>query len=227
MPATTDYTVRVNGTGGRMPAVSVRACLAVLMLMVPLSACGSAGSTTGADDQVMTRAAKLALGTIDLEGTDQEVDANGAARLLPLWQLLRDLSTSSSAAAEELEAVVDELEASMTVDQVAAIAAMDLSGAEVAAATQGTGAPLDASQASSASDAQPPVAMDPGLGGDMAGGMPSDDGGVSMEGAMPGEAAAVVQGAGVTDAGTVATANAVSAALFQRVIALLEGKVQS
>jgi hypothetical protein len=66
---------------------------------------------------------QLALGTMRLEGTEQAVTPEQAATLLPLWQAIQGGSLQSDA---EMNAVVSQIEATMTPEQVAAIAAMQL-----------------------------------------------------------------------------------------------------
>lgn len=70
--------------------------------------------------------AQLALGTVQLEGTDLAVNEAQAKELLPLWRALQSLGNSSSTAEAELTAVVNQLQDSMTAEQIQAIAAMEL-----------------------------------------------------------------------------------------------------
>jgi len=64
------------------------------------------------------QAMQLVLGTFVLEETDQAVDAEQAAKLLPLWKAARSLSQSETVAAEEMQAVVDQIEDTMTPAQL-------------------------------------------------------------------------------------------------------------
>ena len=68
-----------------------------LLVICVLAACSSTDSAADGASTVMTQAAQLALGTIDLEGTDQAVDGGSASKQLPLWQLLADMSASTTA----------------------------------------------------------------------------------------------------------------------------------
>ena len=106
------------------------------------SSSGSGGSSRNGAfrNQPLTPEAKLALGTIKLEGTPQAVDASLAAKLLPLWQLLAQLNSSSSTAPQEVTAVVDEIRATMNPDQVKSISSMQLTSSDIFAAFQATGA---------------------------------------------------------------------------------------
>ena len=69
---------------------------------------------------------QLALGTMQLEESDLAIDEVAAAELLPLWQALQSLSNSQTAATVEIEAVVNQIQDSMTAEQIAAISGMKL-----------------------------------------------------------------------------------------------------
>jgi hypothetical protein len=71
----------------------------------------------------LDRVSALALGTLRLEGTEEAVTAAQASDLLPLWQMIQSGSLQGDA---ETDAVVVQIEASMTEAQRAAIAAMAL-----------------------------------------------------------------------------------------------------
>lgn len=70
--------------------------------------------------------AQLALGTMRLEETDLAVDADLAAELLPLWQAVQSLSNSDTSTPIEVEAVINQIQDTMAVEQIAAIDVMDL-----------------------------------------------------------------------------------------------------
>lgn len=69
---------------------------------------------------------QLALGTIQLDETDLAVDETLAAEILPLWQAAQSLSNSETAASVEVDAVLNQIQDTMTSAQVKAIAAMAL-----------------------------------------------------------------------------------------------------
>jgi len=69
---------------------------------------------------------QLSLGTLQLEGTDLAVSTEQASTLAPLWKAVRSLSGSDTAAEAEIEAVLDQIQGSMTSEQLEAIAAMAL-----------------------------------------------------------------------------------------------------
>jgi hypothetical protein len=68
---------------------------------------------------------QLAVGTFMLEGTGNAITAEQAAALLPLWQAIESGSLQGDA---ELNAVLKQIEGAMTAEQLAAIAAMQLTG---------------------------------------------------------------------------------------------------
>jgi hypothetical protein len=76
---------------------------------------------------------QLALGTMRLEGTPDAVTAEQAGRLLPLWQALKTLSASTTSAPEETEALQTQIVASLSEAQVAAIASLQLTNADLQA----------------------------------------------------------------------------------------------
>ncbi len=121
----------------------------LILAAVVLSACGAAGTGSGSASSAgsgfrnsafanrpLTPAARLALGTIKLEGTPQAVDPAEAAKLLPLWQLLAQVLGSSSSAPQEVNAVLDQIKANMNQNQVKSIGSMQLSSADIASVFQ-------------------------------------------------------------------------------------------
>lgn len=123
----------------------------VFALVFVLTACGSprasgngfgSGGTTGTgfrsnrSNTPLTAESKLALGTMKLEGTRQAVDPAMAAKLIPLWQLMVQLHSSSSSAPQEVAAVEDQIKATMRRDQLSAIDSMTLTQADIFSAFQ-------------------------------------------------------------------------------------------
>jgi hypothetical protein len=82
---------------------------------------------------------QLAVGISALDGIDNAIDAQAAAELLPLWKAVRSLSESESVAPEEIEAVFKQIEETMDPEQVQAIAAMQLTGADMTRLAQEMG----------------------------------------------------------------------------------------
>ena len=120
------------------------------ILILALTACGSAsnrtnrnsvsqsGSTTGQ----LPATTQLIMGTLKLDGSDQAVTAKQAADLLPLWQTMKVLSESDTAAQQEKDALIAQIQETMTAEQIQAITDMKLTRADMFALVQeqGTGA---------------------------------------------------------------------------------------
>jgi hypothetical protein len=213
----------------RFSLVSATCIMALLLAGCGSAATGSSRFRGGL--RTLTPEARLAIGTMNLEGTPQAVDATLAARLLPLWQLLEQLNTSSTTAPQEIQAVVDEIQATMSPDQMAAIQSMNITPADAFSGFQQGG------QGGSGSNAA-----------GQAGGQRSSDGGNSTRrnggggggfffsggpGGFPGggfagnnnRTGSTQSQNGSTQASQQQAANAVSGFLVTRVIRLLEGKI--
>ena len=111
--------------------------ITILLFTLILTACGASNSTATDSNGNFGTAAPLPLamelvvGTFKLEGTDNAVTADQAAKLLPLWQVYKDLSASSSAAQEEVDALAEQIQETMTPQQVQAITDMKLTRREI------------------------------------------------------------------------------------------------
>ncbi len=69
----------------------------------------------------------LAMGTLTLEGSETAVTAEQAKELLPLWKAVKSLSASTTTSQDELTAVYQQIQETMTEQQVQAIKDMKLS----------------------------------------------------------------------------------------------------
>lgn len=127
--------------------------LGLLLVLAGLSACSgavaaneaTAGGGLSTDyENALPVELQLALGTVALDGTEHAVDAETATELLPLWKAVRSLSESDSAAPEEIQAVFEQIEETMTPEQVQAIAAMQLTREDMAELGQEMGLNLGA-----------------------------------------------------------------------------------
>ena len=102
----------------------------IMILTLTLTACGGTTTETAnlTDDYENATSIQLQLsaGTFKLEGTELAVDAAQAADLIPLWQVLNSLNESDAAAPEEIDALVSQIQETMTTEQVNAIIAMQL-----------------------------------------------------------------------------------------------------
>lgn len=168
----------------------------VLLLLVTglmLAACGvntAVPLSTSTDlnnnyENALSVQGQLALGTIQLAEDELAVDETQAATLLPLWRALQSLSTSDTTSSLELTAVVNQIQANMSAEQIRAIAAMTLTDEDIAAVMQ-DGLLSSMGDVSSNADSDSSVLMagpgggEPPAGGDMmGGGTPADMGGVA------------------------------------------------
>jgi hypothetical protein len=202
-----------------------------------LSACGAARSSgsssssaggfrsSAARNLPLTPEAKLALGTIKLEGTPQAIDASMAAKLLPLWQLMAQLNGSSSTAPQEVTAVMNQIKATMNPDQVRTISSMQLTSADIFTTFQAQ------SQASGTGGASSTAR---GTQGDQGGGRSFFGGGGGFPGGGGfGGNGANRSGTGTNGTGASATqtsqqaANQISLIVVNQVVQLLESRVKS
>lgn len=69
---------------------------------------------------------QLTLGSLMLADTPNAITPAQAADLLPLWQALQSLTSSGTSATAETNAVLAQIEATMTSEQIAAIRALQL-----------------------------------------------------------------------------------------------------
>jgi hypothetical protein len=143
----------------------------LLSLSLMLVACGgnaaSAETSTGTQLEPNSRelplSTKLAIGTLKLEGTELAVASDQAADLLPLWQVLNNLSSSDSAAPEELSAITEQIQETMTAEQIQAINEMGLTSEDIFATMQELGL-VDAPQVNASGTPQPGAGFGGGQG---------------------------------------------------------------
>lgn len=69
---------------------------------------------------------QLAIGTIQLEESDLAVDETLATEILPLWRALQSLSASETTASAEITAVLNQIQDTMTPEQITAITDLQL-----------------------------------------------------------------------------------------------------
>lgn len=109
------------------------ATLTILTLI--LTACGVSSNTPQAgpanQDRTLPLATQIILGTFKLDGTTQAVTAEQAKELLPLWQVYQDLITSDTAAQEEVDGLVEQIQGTMTAEQLQAITDMNLTQRDI------------------------------------------------------------------------------------------------
>ena len=218
--------------------------LTILAMLSVLVACGKKTTVQtqngpGGNSAPLSTATQLLVGTFKLEGTNLAVTPAEASQLLPLWQTLKELSNSNTAADEEINAVVDQIKSSMTAQQMARITAMKLTQQDAMSLMSQAGVSPNGASATttpmamngfpSGANSQgggggaggaggPPAGGPPG-GGATGGGMPS--GGGIDPGAMGGAG-----GASTTPPAVRQMPNQVPAPLLNALIELLQKKVK-
>jgi len=205
----------------------ILATLTILTLI--LTACGASSNTPQAgpanQDRTLPVTTQLIVGTFKLDGTEQAVSADQAKELLPLWQVYQDLSASETAAQEEIDALVEQIQETMTAEQTQAITDMNLTQQDVMSVMQDQG--MAVSQRSNMGNGDGTTStQDGGFGGPPDGFVPPDGGGIPGEGFVQRS-----QSDGTTQSGTDTTTRPAqtnpSSLLLDPLIKLLEQKVGS
>jgi hypothetical protein len=106
----------------------------VVFTLVVLTACSSLQLSTAqsASSQALQNIVgqpvknKLAVGVLELEGTGFSITAEQSRELLPLWQAVKSLNGQKTTATEEMAALYDQIQASMTTEQIQYIDKLDL-----------------------------------------------------------------------------------------------------
>ncbi len=101
----------------------------------------SGGNNNNGSTRPISIESKLAVGTLDLEGTDNAVTAAEARVLLPLWQQVKTLGAGPNASASDLTSVTNQIQQAMTADQINAIDAMNLTATDVQSEMEELGIP--------------------------------------------------------------------------------------
>ena len=111
---------------------------ALLFACAPVAETTPAAPTSIAGEYLTTEYAdaaslrnQLAFGIMKLDGTPNAVTPEQAKTLIPFWQAIIALSGDETTATEELTAVQDQIVAALTPEQLQAIAAMQLTNADL------------------------------------------------------------------------------------------------
>ncbi len=184
---------------------------------------------------------QLALGLFKLDQTDVPLTAEQAAALVPLWKAYRSLTTSGGGSSKEIEALIVQIQETLSEDQLKTIAEMQLTMQDMMQLAQeknltlagGGGGPNLSAEERATRQAQrfsgqggsPGGGPGPGGGMGPGGGIPPGGGGMMPGGELPPGAittpgarqTAVAQRPGSSN-------NLVSPALVEAVIAFLETK---
>ena len=155
--------------------------LTILAILSVLVACNKTTAATGTagNSTALSAEAELLVGTFKLEDTNQAVTVDQAKLLLPLWQTLQVLSTSNTAATEEVNAVVDQIKSTMTTQQMAKITALKLTQQDMMSIMSQAGV-----SPNGANTTTTPMTLGglPSGGGQSGGGPPSGGGGFPPSG---------------------------------------------
>jgi len=119
------------------------------LFILTLTACGSPprsnssnfGSATqnGIGAGELPATTQIALGTLKLDQTANDVTADQAAQLLPLWETMKVLESSDTAAQQEIDALDTQIQETMTDQQMQAITAMNLTRQDMFTVMQAQG----------------------------------------------------------------------------------------
>ncbi len=208
MPAKPSISAFLSHITRRTLGLGIIAIVAIAALAVWAHSSWAAAPTVST---TITPTMRLAVGTMKLEGTADALDADSAAKLLPLWQLLEQVETSDASAPQEVTAVIEAIRLNMTPAQIKAIDAMSLDNIEPTSNNTGS---TTSTGKSTAQAAAPAGGADMGIM--MGGGAPMDGGGP-----MPGS----VSSQSTTTTKT--SSSSASVVAIDEVIRLLESKLQS
>jgi len=109
-------------------ALTLTACSGSISNAAGLASGTQAGPTTGE----LSVPLQVAIGTIKLDKSANAITKDEAVKLLPLWETLQQLETSDTAANQEKEALLTQIQETMTKDQMQAITALNLSRRDMA-----------------------------------------------------------------------------------------------
>ncbi|KPL91517.1 hypothetical protein [Levilinea saccharolytica] len=125
---------------------------------------------------------KLAVGILSLEGTDKAVTADQAKAMLPLWEAVKSLRTDPNTTAQEISGLYQQIQQTLTPDQVQAIQDLDLDPQEVQALMEKYGLQFQPNAAVT----RDPSAMATRIAGRSTNGAAGGPGGGGFEGGLGG-----------------------------------------
>ena len=101
------------------------------LLVLFLTACGTQAAQTAPAQGELSAESKLIVGTFKLDGTEQAVTKDQAKQLVILWQVYKEISQSDTAAQEEVDGLLKQIEGTMTDAQMQAISDLNLGQRDV------------------------------------------------------------------------------------------------
>lgn len=192
----------------------------LMIFTIALTACSSqsTGTPVSSNNSDLPIETELAVGTLKLDGTDQDISFEQAEELVIYWQVYKELSQSETAAQAEIDGLVAQIQEAMTDDQMQAITDMNITQQDVFTSMQGVTV-----ASSSASNSTVSLLSSSSSGGSMPAGGPPADGGMpaDMGGAAP--APSTDQSQSVQAAPSISTG--VPSALVEAVIQSLQQKI--
>ena len=200
----------------------------ILILVLFISACSSTGSQEAAlvelsndyAEDALSVEMQLVVGSLILDESDQPINAELASDLVPYWKMYLSLAESDSAAPEEMDAVLSEIQGMMTQDQVGYIAGLQLTQESMMTLLDDSGIMGQLSLESMGtgdSAGERPEGMVPGSGA---------GGGAGMEGMDP-ELIATMQAEREEEGAESSNANRMLVPLIEQLILQLEGMTNS
>jgi hypothetical protein len=151
----------------------------LILLTLALAACSSTstGTPTSATNNDLSIETQLAVGTLQLAGSEQDVSAEQAEELIVYWQVYDELTRSETSSQAEIDGLIEQIQETMTDAQMQAITDMEITQQDVITSTQGV-------SVVSSNSSDKAVSLPSSSSGMPAGGPPAD-GGAPPDGAMP------------------------------------------
>lgn len=199
----------------------------LMIFTIALTACSSqsTGTPVSSNNSDLPIETELAVGTLKLDGTDQDISFEQAEELVIYWQVYKELSQSETAAQAEIDGLIAQIQETMTDDQIQAITDMQISQQDVFTSMHGV---TVASSNSSNSTVSLPSSSASG-GGMPAGGPPADGGGAPPDGGMPADMGGAAPASSTDQSQSVQAAPSIStgvpSALVEAVIRSLQQKI--
>lgn len=200
---------------------------ALAIFAITLTACNSLSTVTPGNTtkQALPVETQLAVGTLKLAGTDQDISSEQAQNLVVYWETYQELSQRDTAAQEEMDALVTQIQETMTSDQMQAITDMNITQQDVFASMQGV--TVDSSNSGNSTVSVPSGSSSGG--GMPAGGPPADGGGVPPDGGMPGDLGGTASGSSQVQSSATGSSSAgianIPPALVEAVIQSLQQRI--
>ena len=171
----------------------------ILLFMTACSAANGLQAASASSDDTVPLEARLAIGTLQLKDTEQAVTHDQAGELLVMWQVYRELSTTDTAAQAEFDAVIAQVQETMTDGQLQAITKMKLTQQNVSEVVQAQKITSSSSNSSNANSV-------PSNGGMPASGGPQGSMGGILSNTSTGQSQSTGTGSGIGGTAGVPTA---------------------